>query len=191
MTMKSRLKRAHRLTSSKHMAAIEPEPPTNTFMSEVGFTSSTRLLDDREFFMSKLRNELRPEHESSSTHVEVTGTPLIDLVPSDVEAYEGSTVEVRKGIQSRIYITVTMGERSLTTMICETASGHLVCVNDTVLPLNVFAELTCIRKLSDSTLEAEHHARSTGKTYIFRNTSVPLLLLTIQACKSLPKMESL
>ena len=185
MTTKSRLKRAHRLTSSKDMAAIEPEPPINTFMSEVGFTSSTGPMDDREFFMSKLRNELRPEHDSTSTHVEVTGTPLVDLIPSDVEAYESSTVEVRKGVQGRTYITVAMGERSITTMICETASGRLVCVNDTVLPLDIFSELTCIRKMPDSTLEAEHHARASGRTYVFRNTSVPLLLLTVQACGTL------
>jgi hypothetical protein len=167
------------------MAAIEPEPPINTFMSEVGFTSSTGPMDDREFFMSKLRNELRPEHDSTSTHVEVTGTPLVDLIPSDVEAYESSTVEVRKGVNGRTYITVAMSERSLTTMICETASGCLVCVNDTVLPLDIFSELTCIRKMSDSTLEAEHHDRASGKTYAFRNTSVPLLLLTVQACGAL------
>jgi hypothetical protein len=167
------------------MAAIEPETPTNTFLSEVGFNTSTRLMDDREFFMSKLRNELRPEQESTSTNVEVTGTPLVDLVPSDVEAYESSTVEVRKGVQGRTYITVAIGERSLTTMICETASGRLVCVNDTVLPLDIFSELTCIRKMPDSTLEAEHHARASGKIYVFRNTSVPLLLLTVQACGTL------
>lgn len=172
------------------MAAIEPDPPSNTFMSEVGFNTSTTLMDDREFFMSKLRNELRPEQDSTSTNVEVTGTPLVDLVPSDVEAYESSTLEVRKGKQGRTYITVTMGERSLTSMICETASGKLVCVNDTVLPLDIFSELTCIRKVSDSMLEAEHHVRSLGKTYIFRNTSVPLLLLTIQACKNIPTVES-
>jgi hypothetical protein len=172
------------------MAAIEPEPPSNTFMSEVGFTSSTRLLDDREFFMSKLRNELRPEHDSTSTHVEVTGTPLVDLVPSDVEAYESSTLEVRKGQQGRMYITVAMGERSLTAMICETASGHLVCVNDTVLPLDNFSRLSSISKLADGTLQA-YHSAITGVAYIFRNTSVPLLLLTIQACKSLSLTESL
>ena len=183
--MKSRLKPAHRLTSSKHMAAIEPDPPSNTFMSEVGFNQSTRLMDDREFFMSKLRNELRPEQDSASTNVEVTGTPLVDLVPSDVEAYESSTVEVRKGMQDRTYITVAMGERSLTSMICETASGKLVCVNDTVLPLDVFSELTCIHKVTDSVLEAEHHIRALGKTYVFRNTSVSLLLLAIQSCGTL------
>lgn len=171
------------------MAAIEPDPPSNTFMSEVGFNTSTTLMDDREFFMSKLRNELRPEHESTSTNVEVTGTPLVDLVPSDVEAYESSTVEVRKGKQGRTYITVTMGERSQTTMICETASGCLVCVNDTVLPLDSFSRLSSISKLADGTLQAYQSAMS-GVIYIFRNTSVPLLLLTIHACKSLSTSES-
>jgi len=165
------------------MAAIETDSPINAFLSDAGFDTSSRIIDDREFFMSKLRNELRPEQKSNSTTIEVTGTPLVDLIPGDVEVYESSAVEVRKGQNERIYITVTMGEQSLTVMICETVSGKLVCVNDTVLPLNIFIELTCIHRTSDSTVEAQRHDRSTGKTYIFRsNTSVPMLLFAIQAC---------